>query len=105
LGHDGRSSDRQARPPGPAATTWSAVPVVPADHLRRPRLLRLLDRGASDPMVVVSAPAGSGKTVLVADWVDFRGLHEQTAWIPLERDDEAFWSRLLDGLERHLAGR
>ncbi len=51
-------------------------------------------------MVVVSAPAGSGKTALVADWVDFRGLHEQTAWITLERDDEAFWSRLLDGLER-----
>ena len=97
---DGQTSGRRTRPPGPAPAAWFTAPVVPADHLRRLRLLRLLDRGASSPIVVVSAPAGSGKTALVADWVDFRDLHDQTAWITLERDDEAFWSRLLDGLER-----
>jgi LuxR family maltose regulon positive regulatory protein len=71
---DGQTSGRRTRPPGLAPAAWFTAPVVPADHLRRLRLLRLLDRGASSPMVVVSAPAGSGKTALVADWVDFRDL-------------------------------
>jgi LuxR family transcriptional regulator, maltose regulon positive regulatory protein len=83
-----------------APTTWFGVPRVPGDYVRRTRLFRLLDRGANSPLILVSAPAGSGKTSLVADWVSLRASDEQTEWVTFEREDEAFWPGLLSGLTR-----
>jgi LuxR family transcriptional regulator, maltose regulon positive regulatory protein len=83
-----------------APTTWFGVPTVPDDYVRRPRLFRLLDRGATSPLVMVSAPAGSGKTSLVADWMSLRASEEQTEWVTFEREDEAFWPGVLGGLTR-----
>ena len=37
-----------------------AVPRIVADLIRRPRLFKLLDRGALGPVTLLSAPAGSG---------------------------------------------
>jgi LuxR family transcriptional regulator, maltose regulon positive regulatory protein len=42
---------------------------LPAEFAPRPRLRHLLDRAAADQVIVVSAPGGSGKTRLLADWV------------------------------------
>src|SRR5690242_3325489 len=36
----------------------------------RPRLLELVSEGVAGPLTLVSAPAGSGKTVLAASWAD-----------------------------------
>jgi ATP/maltotriose-dependent transcriptional regulator MalT len=38
--------------------------------LPRPGLYDYLDAAASDPVTVVVAPAGSGKTVLLRCWLD-----------------------------------
>src|SRR4051812_18237946 len=38
--------------------------------LARPRLLDLMDRGLAGPTTVLSAPAGSGKSGLVQEWMD-----------------------------------
>ena len=54
------------------AAGWYGVPLVPDKYVRRPRLLALLAAGDSCPVVLVSAPAGSGKSSLVADWVGSR---------------------------------
>jgi LuxR family transcriptional regulator, maltose regulon positive regulatory protein len=35
----------------------------------RPRLSERLDRGTASTLVLVSAPAGFGKTTLVAEWL------------------------------------
>jgi LuxR family maltose regulon positive regulatory protein len=46
-------------------------------------------------VVQVSAPAGSGKTVLVRSWIAEAGLAERAAWIPVdsrERDPGRWWS-------------
>lgn len=54
-------------------------PLIP-----RQRLTRRLDAHAGG-LVLVSAPAGFGKTVLVADWLD--GRDGPTAWLSLDRLD------------------
>src|SRR4051794_15295676 len=62
------------------------TPELPAEFAPRPRLRRLLDRAAADQVIVLSAPGGSGKTLLVADWVR-SGEGPATAWISLDLDD------------------
>jgi LuxR family transcriptional regulator, maltose regulon positive regulatory protein len=59
--------------------------------------------GASARVTVVSAPAGSGKTVLLRSWVGAAGLAGRAAWVPVgrdERDPQRFWLSVLDALRR-----
>jgi len=52
----------------------TAVPHVPPRHVRRPRLLAMLDGAAPGQLVLVSAPAGYGKSLLLAEWARPGGL-------------------------------
>ena len=57
--------------------------------------------GASERVVLVSAPAGSGKTFLVRSWIAAAGLGDRTAWVSVgreERDPQAFWVSVADSL-------
>lgn len=45
-------------------------PRVTRDLIVRPRLLKLLDSGLSEPLTIVVAPAGFGKTTLVSSWIE-----------------------------------
>src|SRR5206468_7779260 len=49
------------------ARTRSVVPQTTRAHLRRRRLSEVLD-SCTSPLVLLSAPAGSGKTALAAEW-------------------------------------
>src|SRR5215470_2607371 len=49
----------------------------------RPRLFGRL--GAQARVSVVSAPAGSGKTVLLRSWIGESGLPDRDAWVITER--------------------
>jgi len=52
--------------------------------------LRLWERlGASARVTVVSAPPGSGKTVLLRSWISQADLAERAAWVPVGRDEAA----------------
>src|ERR671917_32883 len=63
------------------------VPRGRADAVPRPRLYEQLDEGARHELTVVSAPAGFGKTTLLADWS--RRSELPVAWVSLdERDDD-----------------
>src|SRR5919112_80266 len=63
------------------------VPRGRADAVPRPRLYERLDEGARHELTVVSAPAGFGKTTLLADWS--RRSELPVAWVSLdERDDD-----------------
>ena len=58
-------------------------------------------------MTVVSAPAGSGKTVLLRSWIGAAGLAERAAWVPVgrdERDPQRLWLAVLDALRRTAPG-
>ena len=76
------------------------VPTPRLDVVDRPRLL---DRLGDDRhrVVLVSAPAGSGKTVLILDWL--RNGDRAVAWLsldPLDNDPPRFFAHLAAALRR-----
>jgi hypothetical protein len=83
---------------GSAARGWR-VPAVSGGIVFRGGLSERL--GAAGRVTVVSAPAGSGKTVLVRSWIGAAGLAGRAGWVsvPLgERDEQRFWlSALVEG--------
>jgi LuxR family transcriptional regulator, maltose regulon positive regulatory protein len=82
------------------ATAAFAIPRTPDWHVPRERLLDLLDSSAGRPLVLVSAPAGSGKTELVADWVRHRLDVDEAAWVTAKEPDEAVLPLVLEALAR-----
>lgn len=57
--------------------------------------------------MVVSAPAGSGKTVLLQSWIREAGLRESTGWVAVgrdERDPQHFWLSVAGALRRTTPG-
>src|SRR4051812_1791697 len=78
----------------------SAVPELPAEFTPRPLLRDRLDAAATGQVIVVSAPAGSGKTLLLADWVR-ASEYPETAWVSLDADDNEprrLWSAVVSAL-------
>jgi len=57
--------------------------------------------------MLVSAPAGSGKTFLLRSWIAAEGLGDRAAWVSVgrgEHDPQAFWLSVLDSLRLTGAG-
>ncbi|HEX9114466.1 MAG TPA: LuxR family transcriptional regulator, partial [Anaerolineae bacterium] len=62
------------------------IPQPRPDEVARPRLMLRLTEGLARPLVLISAPAGFGKTTLVGEWLaQSAGL--PAAWLSLEEDD------------------
>ncbi|MCB8984453.1 MAG: hypothetical protein H6659_11555 [Ardenticatenaceae bacterium] len=61
-------------------------PRLHPGYTTRPRLLAQLDRGLAQDLILISAPAGYGKTSLAADWLQQRPALTR-AWISLDKDD------------------
>ena len=53
----------------PLVETKLFLPQPRGDAVTRPRLTELLDRGRRARLTLVSAPAGFGKTTLLARWL------------------------------------
>lgn len=74
----------------------------------RPRLIERLDRGADSKLTLVSAPAGFGKTTLLAEWLaDSRTDRKSAAWLSLDRADNeslSFWTHLILSLQTAAPG-
>jgi LuxR family transcriptional regulator, maltose regulon positive regulatory protein len=71
----------------------------------RPGLWERLDTAAR--VTVVSAPPGSGKTVLLRSWISDAGLAGRAALVPVGRDEhdpQRFWLSVLGALRRTSAG-
>lgn len=72
-------------------------PALPRELVERDRLGAALDAAVVDPnirVVLVSAPAGSGKSTLVASWQRFRN---DSAWLQIDvadRDAARFWAHV-----------
>ena len=63
----------------------SKITVPPVTGMPRPRLVALVEQGVQRRLTVVSAPAGWGKTTLVAEWAHQTDL--PVAWLDLEEAD------------------
>lgn len=75
------------------------------DAVPRPRLAGLLERARVAPVTLVSAPAGFGKTTLLATWLASAG--RPVAWVSLDERDRqpaTYWSYVLLALDRAAPG-
>ena len=80
-----------------------AVPGLPSTTVSRQRLLDLTSAAAQGPLTVVTAPAGSGKSVLLASWSAGGNAPGPVVWITMGPGDDrpgTFWSYVLAGLDR-----
>jgi LuxR family transcriptional regulator, maltose regulon positive regulatory protein len=85
------------------AATKLRPPASPTRLVERSRLDAALDQGIDRevPLLLVSAPAGSGKSTLVATWAAQRA--ERTAWLQVEDGDSdpaRFWSSVVAAIGR-----
>ena len=95
----GQAASRRASTSRLVATPDLLVPRPPRPAMSRPRLFDALDDGAEGRLVLISAPAGAGKTALLSTWVSERP-RKRVAWMSLRprRGENAFWAEFLEAL-------
>ena len=89
LARQGALLSTKLRPPGPRP-----------DFLPRPRLAERLDEALGRGLVLVCAPAGYGKTSLLASWA--RHCPQPVAWLSLDASDNdpaRFWRHAVAALD------
>jgi LuxR family maltose regulon positive regulatory protein len=100
-----------AQPGDVPATEWrghhekAGGQAARAAVVSRPALWERL--GGSARVTVVSAPPGSGKTVLLRSWIYQAGLAKRAAWVPVGRDEhdpQRWWLSVLGALRQTVPG-
>ncbi|MCU7251989.1 LuxR C-terminal-related transcriptional regulator [Pseudomonas koreensis] len=94
--------------PGPASVAVAALdgrffrPPLPEGYVLRPRLCERLSAGLGGRLLLVSAPAGFGKSSLAVEFCQSLPAHWQSLWLGLsarDSDPGRFLERLLEGLQ------
>ena len=89
--------------PGPLLATKFFVPHRRRNVVPRARLRQRLQRGTEVKLTLVAAPAGFGKTTLLADWLAAVSPEDATvAWLSLDQSDDdpaSFWTYLVAALQ------
>ena len=92
----------------PLIATKLYVPKTRRGLVTRPRLTAQLRRGAEVRLTLVSAPAGFGKTTLLADWLgETPDDGRSVAWLSLDAADDdpaSFWSYVVTALQGAVPG-
>lgn len=76
--------------------TSRQIPQIPAQIIQRERLFLQLQAGLKNYLTLVSAPAGYGKTVLVAHWL--HSVNDPCAWLTVdekEPDLQSYWMQII----------
>src|SRR3989449_5621898 len=74
--------------PPPMLTTKLYIPRLRPNVVSRPRLIERLNEGLHRKLILISAPAGFGKTTLVSEWVEgIERPRARTAWLSLDEGD------------------
>jgi LuxR family maltose regulon positive regulatory protein len=93
---------------GPLLETKLHVPRWRRSLVARPRLSERLSRGAESALTLVSAPAGFGKTTLLAEWLAAAAAGGRSvAWLSLDQRDNnpaLFWEYLVAALNTAVPG-
>ncbi|WP_395691335.1 LuxR C-terminal-related transcriptional regulator [Nocardioides sp.] len=89
----------------PVVETKLVPPRPRRDAVARPRLAASLARAEDSAVTLVSAPAGFGKTTLLAGWL--AAVDHPVAWVSLDERDRrpsSFWTYVLTALDRAVPG-
>lgn len=83
------------------------LPVLRHGLVVRQRLRQVLDRSAGAKLTLISAPAGFGKTTLLADWLSHASdTGRLIAWLSLDEGDNepsVFWAHLTAAIQAAFA--
>lgn len=77
------------------------APTPRSEQLLRPRLLKLLETRVDRKITLVSAPAGYGKTTLLAQWLHSEEANVSFVWVSLDRQDNdlvRLWRHIVKAL-------
>ncbi|MGV8978831.1 MAG: LuxR C-terminal-related transcriptional regulator [Cellulomonas sp.] len=92
----------------PVIATKLYIPRLRRDLVERPRLRERLRLADQSRLTLVSAPAGFGKTTLVADWLaETADRDRSVAWVSLDSSDNEpamFWTYVVAALRTALPG-
>ncbi|MEY9776350.1 LuxR C-terminal-related transcriptional regulator [Arthrobacter sp. MW3 TE3886] len=92
----------------PLIATKLFIPKVRRHVVTRTRLLDRLRQGAESRFMLVSAPAGFGKTTLLAEWLGgMQADDRRLAWVSLdaaESDPASFWTYVVSALQTAVPG-
>lgn len=87
---------------GPLLETKLYVPRLRRGLVERPRLIERMNRGGESKLTLLSAPAGFGKSTLLAEWLAASPVDGRSAaWLSLDPSDNqpaSFWTYLVGAL-------
>ena len=63
------------------------IPSMRTNLVPRPHLIQKLNDGLRRKLILVSAPAGYGKTTVVTEWIDHIQTEGTICWLSLDEDD------------------
>lgn len=87
--------------PVPLVATKLNIPPLQRELVPRPRLIELLNEGLESKLILLSSPAGYGKTILLSAWANQCRI--PVAWISLDEGDNdlvRFLSYLVSAIGR-----
>ncbi len=76
------------------------IPPAGDNIVHRPELYEKLNIGLGRKLIVISAPAGFGKTILLSDWIHQHKI--PTAWFSIDNGDNdpvEFLSYIISGIQ------
>ncbi|MBI5950836.1 MAG: tetratricopeptide repeat protein [Chloroflexi bacterium] len=85
----------------PLLQTKTSIPPARQNRVERPRLMERIEEGMKRTFTLILAPAGFGKTTLIAEWA--RSTPMPVAWLSLERSErtsERFISYFICALQQ-----
>ncbi len=88
----------------PIISTKLHIPRLPKSLVSRPQLVNRLDASVDGKLILVSAPAGFGKTSLLAEWANQCREEYSVSWVHLDGGDNEpirFMSYLITALQVH----
>jgi LuxR family transcriptional regulator, maltose regulon positive regulatory protein len=87
----------------PVLLSKITMPGVPDWAITRPRIDKLMEKGARGTLTSVTGPPGAGKTMAIASWAAARNFPYTPAWITLDDYDNrprVFWSYVAAALRK-----
>jgi ATP/maltotriose-dependent transcriptional regulator MalT len=91
----------------PLVETKLYPPKLRRSLVARPRLSGRLGRGGESRLLLISAPAGFGKTTLLAEWLAAIPSERSVAWLSLDESDRqpaSYWTYLITALQAVVPG-